>query len=118
MNTFGKRLKHLIDKKEITQAEFALIFNTSPTTIGRYVKDIRFPDQETLIKISDFFNVSLDYLLCKTDDAKRNIKYIEVNNSKFEIEIKGENKEIDEEKLRALIKKLDDSGFIDIEKLL
>ncbi|MGL5087642.1 MAG: helix-turn-helix domain-containing protein [Clostridium sp.] len=118
MDTFGKRLKYLIDKKEITQAEFALKFHTTPTTIGRYIKDLRFPDQKTLVEISDFFNVSLDYLLCKTDDSKRNIKYVTVNSSKFEVEIKGINKEIDEEKLRALIKKLDNSGFIDIEKLL
>jgi transcriptional regulator with XRE-family HTH domain len=61
------RLKTLRNEKNLTQRELARLLNLSPSTIAMYETGQRFPDPETLKKIADFFNVSIDYLLGRTD---------------------------------------------------
>lgn len=61
------KIKELRQKKGINQAELAKVFGVSQQTISSYEKGIREPDIETLNNLSDFFNVSLDYLLGKTN---------------------------------------------------
>lgn len=41
-------------------------------TISRYETGSHQADYETLIKIADYFDVSIDYLLCRTDNPKIN----------------------------------------------
>jgi transcriptional regulator with XRE-family HTH domain len=55
----------------MTQEDLAKILKVSRATVGRYETDERFPDKDILKKIADFFDVSVDYLLGRTD--KRNI---------------------------------------------
>ncbi len=62
-NTFAKRLKDLRKEFGMTQIEFAQKFNIANGTVGNWESGNRQPDYETLQKISDFFNVSIDYLL-------------------------------------------------------
>jgi len=69
--SFGKRFKTLRLEKNLTQAELAKILSIGESTISFYESDKREPDYETLQKIADFFNVSVDYLLGRTN--KRNI---------------------------------------------
>lgn len=65
--TFGKKLTLLREEKRIGRQELAEVLNISYSAVAKYETDIRFPDQEILIKIADFFNVSTDYLLGRTD---------------------------------------------------
>ena len=60
---FGNTLKQLRTEHKMTQKELGEKLNLSQRVIGYYEKDERFPDQITLIKIADFFNVSVDFLL-------------------------------------------------------
>lgn len=60
---FADRLKQLRIKKGITQVEFAKKFNISSGTIAMWETAKRTPDVETLKKIADFFDVTIDYLL-------------------------------------------------------
>jgi len=62
-----KRLKELREQKQITQAQLSACLKISPSTIGMYEQGRREPDNEILIKLADFFNVSTDYLLDRTD---------------------------------------------------
>lgn len=64
---FGDRLKQLREEKNIKQSELADIFNISSSTIGMYEQNRRTPDFKLLNKFADFFDVSVDYLLCRTD---------------------------------------------------
>lgn len=57
------RLKEIREHKRITQAELAKALKISPSAVGMYEQGRREPDHETLNKIADFFNVSIDYLL-------------------------------------------------------
>ena len=65
---FGQRLKQLRKSHNLTQLEFAKIFNIANGTIGNWESGNREPDFNTLNRIADFFNVSTDYLLGKTDN--------------------------------------------------
>lgn len=62
------RLKALRKKKRITQLKLAMDLNISQNTISRYEKGIREADYAMLIKLADYFHVSIDYLLERTDD--------------------------------------------------
>ncbi len=62
------RLKELRKSKGISQLKLALDLNTNQNTISRYETGEREPGIHELIIIADYFNVSLDYLLERTDD--------------------------------------------------
>lgn len=65
------RLKQLRQERGISQVKLALELSVSQHTISRYERGEREADYATLIRIADFFHVSLDYLLERTDDPKR-----------------------------------------------
>lgn len=61
------RLKELRKMRKISQLKLALDLNMNQNTVSRYENLEREADYETLIKIADYFDVSLDYLLGRTD---------------------------------------------------
>ena len=65
---FGKRLAEIRKKKELSQYELADRLGFSRGQIANYEQGKREPDYETLQKLADFFNVSTDYLLGRTDE--------------------------------------------------
>ena len=62
------RLKELRKKKGISQLRLATELNTTQNTISRYETGEREPGIAELIKIADYFNVSVDYLLGRTNN--------------------------------------------------
>ena len=62
------RLKELRKSKKISQLKLALDLGMNQNSISRYENHEREADYATLIKIADYFNVSIDYLLCRTDN--------------------------------------------------
>ena len=62
------RLKKLRKDKNISQLKLALDLNMNQNAISRYENLEREADYETLIKFADYFNVSLDYLLGRSED--------------------------------------------------
>lgn len=62
------RLKELRKSRKITQIKLALDLNMNQNTISRYETMEHQADYETLVKLADYFNVSLDYLLGRTDE--------------------------------------------------
>lgn len=65
------RLKELRKQKGISQLKLALDLSMNQNTISRYETGEREADYKTLIKIADYFNVSIDYLLEQTDNPNR-----------------------------------------------
>lgn len=65
--TFGQRLKELRTEKRMTQDDLGKVMNVSKASISLYEKNERTPDQATLIKTADYFDVSLDFLLGRSD---------------------------------------------------
>ena len=62
------RLKELRLKRGITQLKLALDLNMNQNSVSRYETGQREADYKTLIAFADYFNVSIDYLLGRTDD--------------------------------------------------
>jgi len=65
------RLKKLRKEKGITQIELSKIFGISQGTIGNWETGHREPDLAMLAKISNYFNVSIDYLVGQTEEPRR-----------------------------------------------
>ena len=61
-------IKRLRKEKGITQLQLAMELNMSQNTISRYETGERQAGYDELIKIADYFNVSIDYLLGRTED--------------------------------------------------
>lgn len=81
MREIGERIKELRKKKHWTQDELAHLLEVAPSSVGSYERGSRQPSIENLIRMSKYFNVSLDYLLCQTDD-KRTIHNFKKEDSK------------------------------------
>ena len=64
------RLKELRKKKGISQLRLATELNTTQNTISRYETGEREPGIDELIKIADYFNVSVDYLIGRTENPR------------------------------------------------
>lgn len=67
MATFGERLKHLRSKNNLNQDELASKINKKKDSISKYEHNKAFPEMPILIKIADYFKVSIDYLLGRSD---------------------------------------------------
>ncbi len=66
------RLKELRKKAKMSQLKLAIDLNMNQNTISRYENDEREAGYAELIAIADYFNVSLDYLLERTDNPNMN----------------------------------------------
>ncbi len=64
---FSDKLKSLRKKRGLTQSELAKQLNIGTSTIGMYESNIRKPSYSVLLDISNFFNVSIDYLIADDD---------------------------------------------------
>ena len=62
------RLKEIRKSKGISQLKLAMDLNMSQNTISRYETGEREPGINELIKIANYFNVSIDYLLERTNN--------------------------------------------------
>lgn len=65
----GKKIKELREIKQITQEELAKYLGVAPQTVYKYEKEINEPDLKTTSKIAEYFNVTTDYLLGRTDST-------------------------------------------------
>ncbi|MDR3543247.1 MAG: helix-turn-helix transcriptional regulator [Desulfosporosinus sp.] len=63
----GDRLKKIRNRKGLNQKEAAESFGISNVVLNRYENDERTPDVETLGKLAEFYGVTTDYLLGRTD---------------------------------------------------
>lgn len=62
------RLKALRKERGISQVKLSIDLCLSQNTISRYETGVREADYKTLILLADYFNVSIDYLLERTDN--------------------------------------------------
>ncbi len=87
------RIKELRNQKGLLQSDVAEYIGKSERIVGFYEKGERDPNTDTLIKLSELFDVSIDYILGKSDirnSKKVNLDDIDIA---FASGIKGLNKE-------------------------
>lgn len=97
-------MKKLRKSRGMTQRELGEYLNLSDRVIGYYEADRHFPDGDVLVKIADLFNVSVDFLLGRTNNP--NILVIKDDNFEFGID-KERLKEA--EKLKEIQKLLEEA---------
>ena len=107
--SFGDRLRSLRREKKMTQEDLAKLLNVSRAAVGRYETDERFPDKNTLKKIADIFEVSMDYLFERSNDKAGNL-YKKNNTEKCHIHYK-----VIKEKI---IERLSHEGILTEEELI
>lgn len=66
------KLKQIRKSKGISQLKLSLDLNMTQNTISRYETGVREPGINELIKIADYFNISVDYLLGRTENPEIN----------------------------------------------
>ena len=69
-NTFGSIISYLRKEKGISQKQASSDLGISQALLSHYEKGIREPNNETLIKLAEYFDVSVDYLLGLTISRK------------------------------------------------
>ena len=127
MDGFGERLRKLRKEHDLTQGDLAEHIGVVASAIGKYERvENSYPSVEALIKIADFFNVSIDYLLRGSDSAgviKNNIRgslshspFIQANNGG--VVINGETKHSLSPEVAELIRIYDSLGVRERLKLL
>jgi len=96
LNTFGARFRSIRLSKELTQEQIANEFNRrygyafTKTTISQYENNKRQPEMNAIRNFVEYFNVSLDYLLCNDIHVIKELdqKYNMNNDSEYiELEI-------------------------------
>lgn len=115
MNMFGKCLCELRKKRGLTQQQLGDIVGVGKVTISRYENNCREADYQTLIRLAQYFDVSIDYLLGRIStpqpwtDPPRHIRiddmdeerarkvedYVRLLKLEMEIENARNNKKID-----------------------
>ena len=65
---FSLRIKELRERDGISQAKLANALQMSISSIGMWESTQEIPPAKKLIRIADYFNVSIDYLLGRTDE--------------------------------------------------
>lgn len=104
-------LKKIRNKKGFLQIKVAMDLNVTQETISSYETGRVLPSSDMLINLSNYYNTSIDYLLCRTDyDMPINsIKPNTISDKDFRILNKINNLSIsDREKIEAYIDGLND----------
>lgn len=67
---FSQRLKQLRKEKKVTQEQLAKIIGVERSSVGKYESSSVTPSPDVLARMSDYFGVSIDYLLGKVSNEK------------------------------------------------
>jgi len=68
---FADRLKEIRNAKGVTQKAMAEYLGITEQAYQKYEYAMREPNHETTIKLADYFDVSTDYLLGRSDNPRR-----------------------------------------------
>lgn len=65
---FGKILKSLLDENNLSQSTFADAIGYTQRAVSKWVNEQSEPSEMAIIRTADFFQLSTDYLLGRTDE--------------------------------------------------
>lgn len=69
--SLGNRLRELRMSKGVNQKEVAKMLNVDRSTYGKYETGDSSPDYDKLTKLADYFSVTIDYLLGRSEDKQK-----------------------------------------------
>ena len=65
-------LKLLRQSKNKTQLQIQMATGIEQALLSKYENGLRIPPTETLLLLADYYHVSIDYILCRTDKSELN----------------------------------------------
>ena len=71
-DSMNNNLKLLRKKKGYTQIAVQMKTGIEQALLSKFENGERVPPTETLLKLAEFYNVSIDYLLCRTENPEIN----------------------------------------------
>ena len=85
MSIFAERIAVLMKKHNLNQSQLAKKADITEAAMSNYVKGVRTPNSEVLLRIANVFNTSTDYLLGNTgvDPNDDELNYIQRNLNKM-----------------------------------
>ena len=66
-DTMRNRLKELRKSRGYTQISLQMQTGIEQALLSKFENGERVPPTETLVRLAEFYNVSIDYILCRTD---------------------------------------------------
>ena len=69
---FENNLKKLRKEHKLTQITLQIHTGIDQALLSKFENGERIPPTETLITLADFYNVSIDYILCRTENPQMN----------------------------------------------
>lgn len=111
MTTFGDRLRDLRTEKKLNQEDLATKFKISKSAVGMYERNQREPSLELLQSFAEYFEVTVDYLVGRTNTRNSNTNKKDENIFYFDLDgldeegIEEIQKAIDYQRWRAELKK-------------
>lgn len=110
--SFSRRFKELREEKGVSQESLAKILKIPRASISNYEREGRIPREERLKLIADYFGVSIDYLLGRTDvetldDGEqqfvKDINHMSIEELLAKYNITSDGKPVTEEEIKAAI---------------
>lgn len=90
MNQIGQRMRELRESVHLSQADIAKLCGSNQSTIGKTEKGLTAPSVKLLVWYADYFDISMDYLCCRTDqpqgklyECKPQLKYSDKDMRQF-----------------------------------
>lgn len=68
----NNKLRKLRKDKGLTQIGLQMATGIEQSLLSKFENGERIPPTETLIRLADFYNVSMDYIMCRTENPKIN----------------------------------------------
>ncbi|AGL01127.1 helix-turn-helix domain-containing protein [Desulfoscipio gibsoniae] len=68
---FSERLSLLINKNKLSKQAVANAINVSRPAVSQFANGENLPSVEKLVALADFFDVSIDYLVGRSNDPRR-----------------------------------------------
>ena len=83
---FARILQDLREDRDISRKDLALALNISVSTLGMYEQGRREPNIDMLIKMADYFDVSIDFLVGRSYKNENNEILVEALHLKNQID--------------------------------
>ena len=99
MNKFNERFRILKDESGLSSKELSQKLDIAPSTLSYYLKD-REPNYDMLIKIADYFDVTIDWLV--GNDTEQNITLLKIELINLQLENKNLLDKINEMKRKLI----------------
>ena len=71
-DNMDNKLRQLRKEHKLTQVELQMRTGIEQSLLSKYENAERIPPTETLITLADFYHVSIDYILCRTENPQIN----------------------------------------------